>query len=304
MATDLASDLKVRTSGLVEEDRPMQGWYPDLDQLRRQAKRLLRQAKEGDPRALRVFPRTDRAPQLADAQYAVAKAVGFSSWPALVRAVEGARHDPHQPELRTRLLLVRSGQGEAQGRFNQHDGPGRDEVGRVQATRLAARLAEIVSDDTTVLSSRRRRSVDTAEVISSVLGIARGEPTCILCEMHPGAAEGLTQREMTERFGPNYAFVPGAESWSEFVPRGSEALERLAGSHSGRTVIGVTESAVVKASFIAFGGMPVSAAEVIMTAPASITEWSCLVQGDIHRFGTWRLERYNDMTGPAAVTVR
>lgn len=62
--------------------------YPDLDLLRRQAKRLLRQAMEGDPGALRLFARTDRSPQLADAQYAVAKVVGFSSWPALVQAVE------------------------------------------------------------------------------------------------------------------------------------------------------------------------------------------------------------------------
>ena len=282
----------------------MAGWYPDLDQLRRQAKRLLRQAKEGDQRALRLFPRTDRSPQLADAQYAVAEAVGFSSWPALVRAVETARHDPERRELRTRLILVRSGQGEAHGRFNQHDGPGLDEVGRAQARRAAARLAEMVNDDATVLSSRRRRSMETAEVISSVLGIPRGEATCDLCEMHPGAAEGLTLEEMAERFGPNYAFVPGAESWSEFVPRASEALERLARTHYGRTVIGVTESAVVKASFVTFGGMPMSAAEVIMTAPASVTEWSCLVQGDIRRVGTWRLERYNETSDPAAATDR
>lgn len=282
----------------------MPGWYPDLDQLRRQAKRLLRQVKEGDARALRLFPRTDRSPQLADAQYAVAKAVGFSSWPALVRAVEAASYDPERRELRTRLVLVRSGQGEAQGRFNQHDGPGLDEVGRAQARRVSDRLAQMVNDDATVLSSRRRRSVETAEVISSVLGIPRGEPTCDLCEIHPGAAEGLTPEEMAERFGPNYAFVPGAESWSEFLPKGSEALERLARTHYGRTVIGVTESAVVKASFVAFGGMPLSAAEVIMTAPASITEWSCLVQGDIRRVGTWRLERYNDTTDPTTATVR
>ena len=56
----------------------------------------------------------------------------------------------------------------------------------------------------------------------------------------------------------------------------------------------------MKASFVAFGGMPVSAAEVIATAPAFLAEWSCLVEGDIRRVGTWRLERYNDTTGPAA----
>ena len=278
----------------------MHPWYPDLDQLLRQAKRLLRQAKEGDPAALRLFPRADRAPQLADAQYAVAKATGFSSWPALVRAVESTQHDPEQRERRTRLLLVRSGQGDAQGRFNQHDGPSLDDAGRLQVRRAAGRLAETVNDGATVLSSRRRRSVETAGIISSVLELPRGEPTCDLCEMHPGAADGLTQEQMTERFGPNYAFVPGAESWTDYVPRGTDALRRIARAHPGRTVIGVTESAVVKASFIAFGGMPVSAAEVIMTRYGSITEWSCLVEGDIRRVGTWRLERYDDTTDAAA----
>ena len=54
--------------------------YPDLDLLRRQAKKLLRQADDDDPQALRLFPPTDRPPQLADAQYAVAKVVGFPRW--------------------------------------------------------------------------------------------------------------------------------------------------------------------------------------------------------------------------------
>ena len=280
----------------------MHGWYPDLDVLRRQAKKLLRRAKDGDPAALRLFPRADRSPQLADAQYAVAKAVGFSSWPDLVRAVEASRRDRQRPELRTRLILVRGGQGDARGRFNQHDGPGLDELGRAQAKRAAARLAVTVNGDdvATVLSSRRRRSVETAQLISPALEVPQSMPTCDLCEMHPGAAEGLTQEEMAERFGPNYAFVPGAEPWTDFVPRATEALERIARAHRGRTVVGVTESAVVKASIIAFGQMPVSAAEVIMTDYGSITEWSCLVDGDVRRVGTWRLERYNDTIDPVA----
>ena len=274
----------------------MHSWYPDLDLLRRQAKRLLRQAKAGDPAALRLFPRVDRSPQLADAQYAVANVVGFSSWPALVRAVESSRGDKERVERRTRLILVRNGHGDSRGRFNQHDGPPLDEVGRVQARHVAARLAQTVNEDevATVVSSRAPRSMETARVISSVLGIPAGEPTCDLCQMHPGAAEGLTQEQMADRFGPNYAFVPGAESWLEFVPRANESLERIAGAHPGRTVIGVTEGATIKASFVAFGKMPRPAAELIMTDHASITEWSCLVEGDVRRLGTWRLERYNE----------
>ena len=279
--------------------------YPDIDLLRRQAKRLLRQAKAGDPAALRLLPRADRYPHLADAQYAVAKVVGFSSWPALVRAVESSRSDTKRPERRTRLVLVRNGRGDSRGRFNQHDGPQLDEVGRAQAMRAAARLVQTVKveDVDSVVSSRSPRSMETGQLISSTLDIPFGEPTCDLCQMHPGAAEGLTQEQMAERFGPNYAFVPGAESWSDFVPRATESLEGLARAHSGRTVIGVVEGAMVKASFITFGKMPLPAAEVIMTDYASITEWSCLVEGDVRRLGTWRLERYNEAidagTGPS-----
>lgn len=274
--------------------------YPDLDLLRRQAKRLLRQAREGDAQALRHFRRADRPPQLADAHYAVAKVVGFPSWPALVRAVEAAQHEPDRGEVRTRVVLVRSGQGEART-FNQHGGPGLDDKGRTRAARAAERLIELIGADEIagVVSSRRRRSIETAEEIAAAFGIPTGEPTCDLCEMHPGAAEGLTQEEMEVRYGPNYAFVPGAESWSDFVPRAADALARIAPAHPGRAIVGVTESAVVKASFIVFGQMQPPAAEVIRTDPGSITEWSCLVRGDVRRVGTWRLERYNDTSPPA-----
>jgi broad specificity phosphatase PhoE len=153
------------------------------------------------------------------------------------------------------------------------------------------------------VSSLSPRSMETAGIIASMLEVPMGEPTCDLCQMHPGAAEGLTQQEMTERFGPNYAFVPGAESWADFVPRATESLHRIARTHQGRTVIGVAEAAMVKASFVAFGGMPRPAAEVIATDYGSITEWSCLVEGDVRRIGTWRLERYNGTTAAVAAPV-
>jgi GNAT superfamily N-acetyltransferase len=60
----------------------------DLDRARRDAKALLRAARAGDPEALRRM-RQDREPRLADAQLAVARALGARSWPALVRRAEG-----------------------------------------------------------------------------------------------------------------------------------------------------------------------------------------------------------------------
>jgi broad specificity phosphatase PhoE len=276
--------------------------YPDVEVFRRQAKRLLRQAKGGDPQAALLLPRTDRPFRLADAQFAVARAVGFQSWPALVRAMDSWTRVARQTEVRTRLVLVRGGEGDAAGRFSEHGGPRLNDIGRTQAEQAAIRLAGIVKPELVepVLSSHRVRNIETARTIASALGVPFGGPTCDLCQMHPGAAEGLTQREMTERFGLSYSFVPGAESWRDYVGRGPHALHGLAGQHQGRTVIAVTDSAVLKASFIAFGGMSAPAAAEVMTSQGSITEWSCLVQGDPRRVGAWRLDRFNEVPGEPA----
>ena len=60
----------------------------NLEQLRRQAKDLLRAAKAGDPDALaRIRPVSDRL-QLSSAQLALAREYGFASWPRLKSEVE------------------------------------------------------------------------------------------------------------------------------------------------------------------------------------------------------------------------
>jgi hypothetical protein len=67
----------------------------DLDQARRQAKELLRSAKSGDAPALARL-RSDRTPRLADAQAAVARELGFPSWPALVAGVPSDARGFHE----------------------------------------------------------------------------------------------------------------------------------------------------------------------------------------------------------------
>lgn len=56
---------------------------PDLGQLRRQAKELLRAARGGDADALRRLRAVSDRPALASAQLAVARGYGFASWPKL-----------------------------------------------------------------------------------------------------------------------------------------------------------------------------------------------------------------------------
>ena len=68
--------------------------HPSLEQLRNQARELLRDARAGDTGALSRINATGRRASgaripLADAQLAIAREYGFPSWPKLVRHVEG-----------------------------------------------------------------------------------------------------------------------------------------------------------------------------------------------------------------------
>src|SRR5262245_19595769 len=61
---------------------------PDFEQLRRQAKELLRAAQEGDREAGARLAQVSEQPTLAAAQLAVARGYGFPSWAKLKREVE------------------------------------------------------------------------------------------------------------------------------------------------------------------------------------------------------------------------
>jgi hypothetical protein len=61
---------------------------PNLDQLRRQARELLRAATDGEPSALTRIRAVSGRVSLSAAQLAVARGYGFASWPALHGEVE------------------------------------------------------------------------------------------------------------------------------------------------------------------------------------------------------------------------
>ena len=61
---------------------------PNLDQLRRQARELLRAAADGEPSALARMRAVSERVSLSAAQLAVAREYGFASWPALHAEVE------------------------------------------------------------------------------------------------------------------------------------------------------------------------------------------------------------------------
>src|SRR5690242_19047923 len=74
---------------------------PNLEHLKKQAKDLLRDAQQGDAAAIERFRSlasfsTTAALQLADAQHAIARDYGFTSWPKLKEYVDSRsrQHDP------------------------------------------------------------------------------------------------------------------------------------------------------------------------------------------------------------------
>jgi broad specificity phosphatase PhoE len=145
-----------------------------------------------------------------------------------------------------------------------------------------------------VLASNAPRAIGTAEIVAEALGTEVAERTCDLCEVHPGAAEGLTPEEMAERYGPSYRSVPGAEWWPDWLPRACAGLERIARAHRGRQIVAVTHSGVIRASFVAFGGMPPERANRIWSANTAITEWSTGADPVPGTGPAWRLDRHND----------
>jgi broad specificity phosphatase PhoE len=190
------------------------------------------------------------------------------------------------------MMLVRHGNHDSEGRFLQHACTGLTDLGRQQAELLAARLRDGECIDA-IITSKAARAIQTGRVIADALGLELSQ-TCDLCEMHPGAAEGLTTEEMNERFGPNYRSVPGAEYWPDWLPGAVGRLQDLAGRYRGRTVLAVTHNAMVKASLTAYGAMPPSAAEAVNVDNTALTVWSQPVDPKDRRSRVWALERHND----------
>ena len=98
---------------------------PSLEQLRKQAKDLLRAWQNGDAIAVeRIRQHKPQAsvPCLADAQFALAREYGFESWPKLVHHVRaaGSPELDHFDGIARDFVAAYSGDAEALARLNDH----------------------------------------------------------------------------------------------------------------------------------------------------------------------------------------
>jgi probable phosphoglycerate mutase len=207
----------------------------------------------------------------------------------------------------TRLVLVRHGEAvcNVSGVCGGVIGcEGLTDLGRAQVALLRDRLlatGELIGTDA-LYASILPRAIETAELLAPSLAGADGSPpelvtSCSLCELHPGEADGLTWGEFSERFGtldwdadPDQPIAPGGESWTGFVNRVSDSLDRIVADHGGEQVVVACHAGVIEASLLAktpvAGGLE-GARLGLRTQHASMTSWEV-------DEGRWRLLGYND----------
>jgi broad specificity phosphatase PhoE len=163
----------------------------------------------------------------------------------------------------TRIYLVRHGatQLTAEDRFSGAIGVELSDEGRAQCARLGERLQRQGVD--AIYCSPLSRTVETANIIGNRCGQA---PTKLegLQEISHGRWEGLTRREVEERFGEEYTsweqdpftFAPeGAESGVAVLARALPALRSVVTAHRGQRIVVVSHKATIRLMLCALLGI-------------------------------------------------
>jgi probable phosphoglycerate mutase len=154
----------------------------------------------------------------------------------------------------TRLLLVRHGatQLTAEDRFAGDVGVDLSDEGRFQAQKLGERLAR--DPIRAIYASPLSRAHETASIIASPHGLAVGAVP-ELREIGHGRWEGLTRREVEQRFDGEYqswesdpfTFAPeGGESGLSVLARALPALRAIVTTHPGEVVLVVSHKATIR----------------------------------------------------------
>jgi len=154
----------------------------------------------------------------------------------------------------TRILLVRHGatQLTAEDRFAGDVGVDLSDEGRSQAQRLGERLRD--EPIRAVYASPLSRTLETAQIVAGPHQLPiQQRPE--LREIGHGRWEGLTRREVEQRFGDEYTswetdpftFAPqGGESGLSVLARALPLLRQVVVAHADQTVLVVSHKATIR----------------------------------------------------------
>jgi alpha-ribazole phosphatase/probable phosphoglycerate mutase len=167
-----------------------------------------------------------------------------------------------KPERATRLVLVRHGQTELDGRICGRTDPALSPLGRTQAERAARFVAELRLD--AIWASTLIRARETAQAIANAQRL-QVATDARLCEMDFGEIDGLLPSEIQTRWpdahaawmrGPTEFAFPGGETWPDFRARVLAGTAAIAEAHVGGTVAIVAHGGTLRAILVDALGLP------------------------------------------------
>lgn len=170
-------------------------------------------------------------------------------------------------------------------------------LGKQQADRLAARLAETGELQADVLySSGYPRAHQTAEAIAQPVGVDDVLVETGFGEHDPGPdIDGMTFEAFVEQHGqpdwlgdPHAVTFPGGETMADFHHRVGRALFSVVERHRGKAVVVVCHAGVINYVFRRCLGVSDVGGFSLWTKNTSLTELVLMPPA------TWRIDRYND----------
>ena len=177
------------------------------------------------------------------------------------------------------VLLVRHGTTPTTGKVLPGRSPGLhlSEVGRAQAERVAARIAELPRRPSAVYASPLERTRETAAPIARALGLrVRAERG--LLEADIGEWTGTSLRRAMRK--PEWALVqrwpagfrfPGGESFAELAARATDAVLRVVRAHRGETVVLVSHADPIRAVVATAAGVPLDLFQRMTISTCSVS---------------------------------
>ena len=148
----------------------------------------------------------------------------------------------------THMLLVRHGQSEwnATGRWQGNADPDLTELGRLQALHAAARIGTV----DLIVASPLIRAFETAQIISTQIGVGPVVVEPDLAERDAGEWEGLTRAEIESEW-PGYLghdrWPPGYEGHDELMQRILGALGRIESEYRGAELLVLPHGGIIGA---------------------------------------------------------
>lgn len=170
-----------------------------------------------------------------------------------------------------RLILLRHGETEwsATGRHTGRTEQDLTETGREQAVLARPAVAELQLTDPLVVSSPRRRALDTAELA----GLHVDEVNPVLSEWDYGDYEGLTTPQIRQDV-PDWLVwthgCPGGESPEQVGARADRAVALALGHLSARDVVFVGHGHFSRAILTRWTELPVSEGIRLSMVPAAL----------------------------------